>query len=195
MILLAVFAGLAMPVTAGQILWVNMVTAVTLALAPAFEPAEAGTMRRPPRSSSEPLITPLLLGRIIYVSLLMVGVAFAVFEWELARGSSIDTARTAVVNMLVLGELVYLFNVRHFTAHAFTWQTLTGNSAALWASIILVGLQILFTYTPPLQHLFHTTPLDFASWLLILALALAMVKFLAVEAEKWLLRRLGIHRM
>ena len=192
-ILIAVFAGLAMPVTAGQILWVNMVTAVTLALALAFEPAEAGTMRRPPRSPSEPLITPLLLGRILYVSLLMIGVAFAVFEWELARGSSIDTARTAVVNMLVLGELVYLFNVRHFTAHAFTWQTVTGNSAALWASTILVGLQILFTYTPPLQHMFHTTPLDFASWLLILALAMA--KFLAVEAEKWLLRRLGIHRM
>jgi magnesium-transporting ATPase (P-type) len=63
-ILIAVFAGLAMPVTAGQILWVNMVTAVTLALALAFEPAEAGTMRRPPRSPSEPLITPLLLGRI-----------------------------------------------------------------------------------------------------------------------------------
>ncbi len=162
-ILLAIFAGLAMPVTAGQILWVNMVTAVTLALALAFEPAEAGIMRRPPRSPSEPLITPLLLGRIIYVSLLMLAAAFIVFEWELARGSNIETARTAVVNMLVLGELVYLFNVRHFTAHAFSWQTFSGNPAALWASGILVGLQFLFTYTPPLHHMFHTRPLDYAS--------------------------------
>jgi len=135
----------------------------------------------------------LLLARIIYVSLLMIAVAFIVFEWELARGSSVETARTAVVNMLVLGEVVYLFNVRHFTAHAFRWDTLHGNSVALWASLILIGLQILFTYAPPLQHMFHTTALDFASWLLILALA--TVKFLAVEAEKWLLRRLGIQRI
>jgi magnesium-transporting ATPase (P-type) len=51
-ILLAVFAGLTLPVTAGQVLWVNMVTAVTLALALAFEPAEPGVMRRPPRRPS-----------------------------------------------------------------------------------------------------------------------------------------------
>ncbi len=62
-----------------------------------------------------------------------------------------------------------------------------------WASSIPVGVQILFTYTPPLQHMCHTMLLDFATWLLILVLV--MVKLLAVEAEKWLLRRLGIHRM
>ena len=93
----------------------------------------------------------------------MLAAAFIVFEWELARGSNIETARAAVVNMLVLGELAYLFNVRHFTAHAFSWQTFSGNPAALWASGILVGLQFLFTYTPPLQHMFHTRPLDYAS--------------------------------
>ena len=62
----------------------------------------------------------MLAARIAYVSLLMIAVTFAVFEWELARGSSLETARTAAVNMLVVGELVYLFNVRHFTASAFT---------------------------------------------------------------------------
>ncbi len=192
-ILLAVFVGLALPVTAGQILWVNMVTAVTLALALAFEPAERGVMRRPPRPPAEPLVTGLLLARIVYVSLLMIAVSFAVYEWELARGSSIETARTAVVNMLVLGELVYLFNVRHFVAHAFARDTLYGNPVAFWASVVLIGLQLLFTYAPPMQGVFQTTALDARSWLLIVALALA--KFLAVEAEKWLLRRLGVRRM
>ncbi|MCU0935792.1 MAG: HAD-IC family P-type ATPase [Gammaproteobacteria bacterium] len=192
-ILLAVFAGLALPVTAGQILWVNMVTAVTLALALAFEPAERGVMRRPPRPPAEPLVTRLLLARIIYVSLLMVAVSFAVYEWELARGSSIETARTAVVNMLVVGELVYLFNVRHFVAHAFARDTLYGNPVAFWASVVLIGLQLLFTYAAPMQGVFQTAALDARSWLLIVALALA--KFLAVEAEKWLLRRLGVRRM
>ncbi|MFA6902781.1 MAG: cation-transporting P-type ATPase [Gallionellaceae bacterium] len=192
-ILLAVFAGLAMPVTAGQILWVNLVTTVTLALALAFEPAEAGVMSRPPRPPAEPLITPLLLGRIIYVSLLMIAVSFAVFEWELARGSSIEIARTAVVNMLVFGEMVYLFNARHFTAHALARETLYGNPVAFWASVLLIVMQLLLTYAPTMQHIFNTAALDAASWALILGLALA--KFFAVEAEKWLLRRFGVQRM
>jgi len=192
-ILLAIFAGLALPITAGQILWINMVTTITLALALAFEPAEGGVMKRPPRPPSEPIVTRLLLARIIYVSLLMLAVTFIVYEWELARGNSIETARTAVVNMLVMGELVYLLNARRFTASGLTMETLYGNRVAFWSSVILIVLQLLFTYTPPMQELFHTTALDMLSWLLIIGLALT--KFLAVEAEKWLLRHLGIQRM
>ncbi|MDP1708074.1 MAG: cation-transporting P-type ATPase [Gammaproteobacteria bacterium] len=192
-ILLAVFAGLALPVTAGQILWVNMVTAVTLALALAFEPGEPGVMRRPPRRPSEPLITRLLAARIAYVSLLMIAVTFTVFEWELARGSSLEVARTAAVNMLVVGELVYLFNVRHFTATAFTRDILTANPVAFWMSVLLIAFQLLFTYTPPMQQVFHTAALDTTSWLIILALGLG--KFLAVEAEKAVLRRLRVEHM
>jgi magnesium-transporting ATPase (P-type) len=192
-ILLAVFAGLALPVTAGQILWINMVTTITLALALAFEPAESGVMRRPPRKPSEPLITPLLALRIAIVSMLMVAVTFAVFEWELARGNSIETARTAAVNMLVVGELVYLFNVRYFTGSAFTRHLFTGNKVASAMAVVLILLQLLFTYTPTMQHVFQTTSLDAASWLVIVMLG--MGKFLAVEAEKWVLRRRGIRSL
>ena len=192
-ILIAVFTGLALPVTAGQILWVNLITAVTLALALAFEPAEPGVMLRPPRRPSEPLITRVLAVRIAYVSGLMIAVTFAVFEWELARGSAIEVARTAAVNMLVVGELVYLFNVRHFTASAFTRDIFSGNPVALWVSALLIMLQLLFTYAPPMQQVFQTASLDASSWLVILALG--SIKFLAVEAEKALLRRLGMHSM
>jgi magnesium-transporting ATPase (P-type) len=192
-ILLAVFAGLALPVTAGQILWVNMVTTITLALALAFEPAEAGVMRRPPRRPGEALVTGLLAGRIAYVSLLMIVVTFAVFEWVLARGGSLETARTAAVNMLVVGELVYLFNVRHFTASAFSRDTLGGNRVALWMSSLLIVFQLLFTYAPPLQQVFQTVALDLPTWGVILGLGAA--KFLAVEAEKAILRRLDVTSM
>jgi len=192
-ILLAVFAGFALPVTAGQILWVNMVTAVTLALALAFEPAEPGVMARQPRRPSEPLITRALAFRIAYVSLLMVIVTFVVFEWELSRGSSLELARTAAVNMLVVGELVYLFNVRHFTASAFSRGILTDNPVALWMSLLLIGLQLMFTYAPPLQQVFQTAPLDATSWAVILGLG--GLKFLAVEAEKMLLRRMNIRSL
>ena len=192
-ILLAVFLGLALPVTAGQILWVNMITAVTLALALAFEPAERGVMLRPPRRPGEALITGVLAARIAYVSVLMIAVTFTVFEWELARGSSIEMARTAAVNMLVMGELVYLFHVRHFTASAFARETITGNPVAVGVSALLVVFQLLFTYAPPLQQVFHTVALDAASWLLILALGL--LKFLAVEAEKAVLRHFQVRSM
>ena len=192
-ILLAVFLGLALPVTAGQILWVNMITAVTLALALAFEPAEPGVMLRPPRRPGEPLITGVLAARIAYVSVLMIAVTFTVFEWELARGSSVEVARTAAVNMLVIGELVYLFNVRHFTAPALNREILTGNPVALWVSVILIVFQLLFTYAPPLQQVFHTAALDVLSWLVIVALGAG--KFLAVEAEKAVLRRLQVRSM
>jgi magnesium-transporting ATPase (P-type) len=192
-ILLAVFLGLALPVTAGQILWVNMITAVTLALALAFEPAEAGVMQRPPRPPTEPLITRVLAARIAYGSALMIAVTFIAFEWELAHGSSIETARTAAVNMLVIGELVYLFNVRQFTASAFTRDIVTGNPVALWVSVILIIFQLLFTYAPPFQQVFQSTALDAASWLVILVLG--AVKFLAVEAEKAVLRRLQVRSM
>ena len=192
-ILLAVFLGLALPVTAAQILWINMVTTVTLAIALAFEPPEPGVMQRPPRPPSEPLITRLLLVRVVYVSLLMMGMAFWVFEWELARGQSLDAARTAAVNMLVVGELVYLFNSRHFVAHSLARDTLTANPVALWASVVLVGLQLAFTYAPPLQFVFKTVALDGAAWTLILVLG--AVKFLAVEAEKAVLRHFRVQRL
>ncbi len=192
-ILLAVFAGLAMPVTAAQILWVNMVTTVTLAIALAFEPGEGQLMRRPPRDPAEPLITRLLFGRVAFVTLLMIAATYTVFAWELSRGSSLEVARTAVVNMLVMGELVYLFNARHFTTHAFAWETLTGNLIAFWACVSLVVFQMLFTYAPPMHQLFGTAALGGLSWTVILGLAAAL--FLAVEAEKALLRYRGVRRM
>lgn len=192
-ILLAVVAGLMLPVTAGQILWVNMVTAVTLALALAFEPAEPGVMQRPPRPPDEPLITRALALRIVFVSLLMVVATFAAFEWTLARGLPIEVARTAAVNALVVSELVYLFNVRRFTAHAFTPDSLRGNAMVLWMSALLVMLQLLFTYAAPLQRVFATAPLDAASWGLIAALG--AINFLAVELEKTVWRRLSVVRL
>ena len=193
-ILLAVFAGLPLPVTAGQILWVNMITAVTtLSRALAFEPAEKSVMERPPRPPAEPLITRVLGARILYVSLLMVAVTFFVFEWEMARGSSLEVARTAAVNMLVLGELVYLFNVRHFTASAFHWEIFNGNRVAVWMCALLIAFQLLLTYAPPMQAVFQTAALDALSWAVILGLGL--LKFLAVELEKAVLRRLNIRNM
>ncbi|CUA93672.1 cation-translocating P-type ATPase [Thiomonas bhubaneswarensis] len=192
-ILFALFAGLALPVSASQILWVNMVTAVTLSLALAFEPAETGIMQRPPRPPAEPLVTRAMLARIVFVSVLMGLTTFGVFEWELARGQTLEAARTAAVNMLAFGEAAYLFHVRSYTASALHRTLLHGNPVALGVAVLLVLLQLAFTYAPPMQSLLGSVALDAASWGMILGLSLAI--FIVIEVEKAVWRRLGRHRM
>ncbi len=192
-ILLAVFLGLALPVTAVQILWVNMVTTVTLDIALAFEPSEPGAMDRPPRRPNEPIITRLLLARIAYVTLLLTSMTFWLFHFELDRGLSLEAARTSAVNMLVIGELFYLFNCRRFTAHAFGRGALFGNPIAFWTALSVVPMQLAFSYLPVMQQLFGTAPLDALSWALVIGLS--SVKFLAIEAEKAVLRRFGVKRL
>lgn len=192
-ILLAVFLGIALPVTAAQILWINMVTTVTLALSLAFEPAEAGVMQRPPRPPAEPLITRPLLLRVLFVSVLMMAGAFIVFEWQIARSESVEAARTAAVNFLVVGQVAYLYSSRRYVAHSLDLRGLTGNRVALYTTGGLVLLQLAFTYAAPLQSLFRTVALDALAWVLILVLGLAM--FLLVELEKWLLRLCGVQRL
>lgn len=192
-ILLAIFAGLPLPVTAGQILWVNTVTAVTLALALAFEPAEPGVMTHPPRPPQESIITRALGARVLFVIALLIAATFWVFHWEMARGSPLEAARTAAVNTLVACELFYLFNVRHFTRHACRLETLTGNPVTLLVAGLLVLVQLAFTYAPPLQALFQTRALDAASWAMVLAMGVAT--FVLVELEKALLRSGGVRRL
>ena len=192
LILVALLAGWTLPVTVTQILWVNMVTAVTLALALAFEPGEPAVMDQPPRPAQEALLTRPLLTRIVFVSLLMLVVTLAVFEWELRQGSSLETARTAAVSVLVAAEIAYLYQARHYTKSALATETVSGNRAALVVTGLLIVLQLLFVYFGPMQSVFDTTPLSAVSWLMIVALA--AVVFFAVEVEKAIWRWRGVRR-
>jgi magnesium-transporting ATPase (P-type) len=191
-IVAAIAAGLALPVTAVQILWINMITAVGLGLTLAFEPTEPRTMYRPPRPSAEPLLSGLLAWRVAFVSALFVVGAFGAYFWALDRGHSIDTARTIVVNAFVAMEIAYLFSARFAHASAFTLAGLRGTRA-VWVGVVTVVLaQIVFTTTPLMQHLFATTPLAMAD-LIAVAAAGAMV-FALTEAEKATQRWLELSR-
>jgi magnesium-transporting ATPase (P-type) len=185
-IIAAVVMGMALPITPVQILWVNMVTAVTLALALGFEPPEPSVMRRPPRDPREPLLSGFLVWRISFVSLLLVAGALGFFLLESARGASVEAARTVAVNTLVMCEVFYLFNSRHIHASVLSVEGITGNRYALLAVAVLLVLQLMFTYAPFAQRLFGTAPIGADEWLLIIAYAILV--FLLVEGEKWLLR-------
>ncbi|ENO86760.1 putative cation-transporting P-type ATPase [Thauera linaloolentis 47Lol = DSM 12138] len=184
----AVLFGLTMPITPAQILWVNMITAVTLALALAFEKAEPDIMQRRPRDPREPLLTPFLLWRILFVGLLLVAGGMGLFLWELGRGASLAAARTVAVNAVLAGEVFYLFNMRSLTGPVLNRAGLLGNRYVLWAIGLLLVCQALFTYLPAMQALFGTAGLAPDAWLRILGFGVAVL--LLVEAEKAVVRRM-----
>ncbi|MDZ7662956.1 cation-transporting P-type ATPase [Thiohalophilus sp.] len=182
----AILLGMMLPITPVQILWINMVTAVTLALSLAFEPAEGQVMARSPRDPREPVFTPFLIWRIAFVSLILAAGTFGLFFWERGQGTGIDEARTMAVNVLVLFEMFYLLNSRFLIENSLTWRVLMNNRYVLYAIGLLILLQLAFTYWGPLQLLFNTTALTLADWLRIILIAASV--FFIVELEKWVIR-------
>ncbi|MEA3410822.1 MAG: cation-transporting P-type ATPase [Pseudomonadota bacterium] len=182
----AILLGYHLPITPVQILWVNMITAVTLALSLAFEPPETDIMNRPPRDPDEPILSGFLIWRTLFVSLLMVAGIFGLFLWEIDSGTSLDTARTVAVNTLVMFEVFYLLNTRYIRRSILSRKGLTGNRKVLVAIVLVVFFQFLFTYHPWMQQLFHTTPLDAKTWAVLVLVASSV--FFVVELEKYFAR-------
>ena len=181
-ILVSVLLGLTLPVLPVQLLWVNMSTALLLGLMLVFEPKEAGIMDRPPRNPAQPILTPLLIYRIVLVSLFITAGAVALFEWELFHGATDAEARTVVVNVIVMVEAFYLLNCRSlsrpfFSLGVFTNPWVVGGFASMMAA------QLLFTYAPFMHVLFHSAPIRGLTWLKIIGVGL--VVFVMIEGEKW----------
>jgi magnesium-transporting ATPase (P-type) len=189
-LVLALLAGFALPVTAVQILWINLVTGVTLGLALAFEPTETGTMARPPRPRDAPILTLELVWHVILVSALFIAAAFAVFAYALDRGHSLALAQTMAMNMLAVLETFHLFFVRNIHGTSLTWSAMRGTRV-VWATVIAIVLaQCAVTYLPPLQAVLGTEAVPLRDGLVILGLGAAF--FALLEIEKQL--RLGLRR-
>ncbi len=184
-LLAAIVFGLALPITPLQILWVNMITAVTLALALAFEPAEQGLMLQSPRDPRLPLLSPVLLWRIVWVALLMMAVSLGLFTYSQHLGWSLEASRSLAVNALVACEVGYLFSCRCVYAPvSFAWR----DNPMVWAMVLLLGvLQVALTYWAPLQGLFGMAALPLQAWGWCLAVAISLCAL--VELEKFFLRR------
>lgn len=182
-LLTAIALGVALPILPVQILWINMTTAVALGLMLAFEPKEPDIMMRPPREPGQPILTGVLIERIVLVSVLMMAGAYGVFLWELERTDSIVAARTAAVNVIVMAELFYLFNCRSLERTMFHVGLF--SNPWIWRGVSsMVGLQLLLTYVPAMNRLFHTAPIDGPAWGLVLVAA--VIVYVVVEVETWL---------
>jgi magnesium-transporting ATPase (P-type) len=186
-ILLAVVLGTSLPVLPVQILWINMTTAVLLGLMLVFEPKESDMMERPPRDPRTPILTGWLEFRIVLVSTLLLAGCYGLFRHERALGASLEEARTVAVNVFVFVEMFYLFNCRSFTRSMFTIG-LFSNPWVIHGSLMMIALQLAYTYTPFMNALFQSAPISGESWLRILTVALCV--HLAVGVEKHITNRM-----
>ncbi len=181
-IILALLLGMALPVTAVQILWINLITAGTLGLALAFEPPEPGTMRRPPRPRGAPLMTGAMVWQVVLVSGFFLVAVFGIYSHALEKGHSLALAQTMALNMLVVLEVFYLFFIRQLHGTALTWSAARGTPVIWSCVLIIIAAQFAITYLPPLQGVFGTRAVPLADGMLIVA---AGVVFLGlVETEK-----------
>ena len=185
-VIIAILFGLTLPITAVQILWVNMITAVTLCLALGFEPADPDVMKRPPRDPRLPLLSWYLMWRTFLVSLILVMVVFGLFIFVSYRNPDLNIARTVVVNVLVFGEVVYLINCRNLRKSSINFRAFFGSLPVLVAIGIVAVFQVLLTYTPIMQYLFDTASIGLDHWGYI-AIA-AVITFGLIEIEKAMFR-------
>jgi calcium-translocating P-type ATPase len=187
-IILALLAGLALPVTAVQILWINLITAITLGLALAFEPTESGTMARPPRARHAPILSGGLVWHVVLVATLFVAAVFGIFTYAIDKGYTLALAQTMAMNTLVVLEIFHLFFIRNIHSTSLTWAAARGTKV-VWTLVITITVaQFAVTYLAPLQVVLGTAPVPVFDGLLIVGIGAAF--FALIEVEKQI--RLGL---
>ncbi len=185
-IVAAVFAGVPLPILPVQSLWINMTTAGSLGLMLAFEPKEPGLMERPPRHPSSPILSRDLVWRILIVGAILMASAFLLFEWEEWSGAGDAQARTVTVNVFSVISSFYLLNCRSLH-QSFLKVGFFSNKWILVGIVLMAVMQLLFTYLPLLNRLFHTVPIGVDSWLRILGVGI--LSHWLISLEKWSTRR------
>jgi len=182
-IFLAPFLGMPIPLLPIHILWINLVTDGLPGLALAVEPEEKGLMERPPRPPRESIFAGGMWQDIIWIGLLMGGVALVTQAWAYRTGHA--HWQTMVFTVLTLSQMGNVLALRSERASFFQlgpWS----NRPLLGAVVLTFVLQMATIYIPALNPIFKTEPLDFEE--LVLCLALSSVVFIAVEIEKWFIR-------
>ena len=188
-VVLAILIGFELPLTATQILWANLLLAATLGLPLAFEPPEPGVMDRAPRPAAAPLLSTAMVWRVCLTSMLLAATLLGIFFYAIDSGADMATARTMVVNAVMISGIVHLFNVRFTHMTSLTWQGALGTPAVLAAVAAVIAAQLLFTYAPFMNTLFESRPLALRDWAVLVGIGVAI--FALMEGEKLVTRRLA----
>lgn len=190
---------LILPIQPAQILWINLIVAVALALPLAFEAMEPDIMKRPPRRPNTPILSTFILFRTITVGTLMAVGAIGLFLWEytfeLANGTSeeiaIREAQTIAVTTLVFFQVFYLLNCRSFRFSIFKMGIFSNPYIILGIAVVIVA-QLGFIYSHSMNQLFGSSPLDSDAWITSIAVASLILPIVAVE--KAIARRISANK-
>lgn len=190
-IVVAIALGMELPIEPVQILWINMTTAIILGLPLAFEPNQPDVMTRQPRDSKAPILGRDLLMRTLFVGLLLLGLSFALFQYELAHGTSLEAARTSAANAFVLMGIFYLFACRTLgiPKQPIGWF----SNAWVWGGAgLMLALQVMFAHVPFMNWAFKTAPVSLESW--ALAVGAGVVVLILVTLEKHIRARVTLRK-
>jgi P-type Ca2+ transporter type 2C len=182
--LVAPFLGLGLPLLPLQILWINLVTDGPPALALSAEPAERGTMRRPPHPPDETVFARGLGRHVLWVGMLMALVSLGVGIWY--QQTAPELWQTMVFTTLTLSQMSHVMAIRSGDESLFRVGLLS-NKPLLGAVALTFVLQLLAIYVPVFQGFLETEALPIADF--AIAVALSTLIFWGVEVEKWLARR------
>ncbi|WP_125708428.1 HAD-IC family P-type ATPase [Companilactobacillus zhongbaensis] len=170
------------PLHPTQLLWINMVSATTIQFALIFEPAEKGIMKRAPRKTGSGLMNKSDVNQVIYISILMAIIGMIVDEWFTRAGVSAAVTSTTMINVLIVGKIFYLFNIRTKN-YAMSKEMLVNKKSYIFIALMMI-LQLILTYVPFMQSVFHTAAIGWFEWLVALVGGVAV--FLIAEFAKWI---------
>lgn len=172
-ILLGAVLGLELPVTALQVLWLNMVCSLSLSVPLAFEPRPPGLMLQPPRPPAQPLLSGGLVRKVLLVSAFYWCFIFGVFLWARSHGTSLPLARTMAIQSLVLAQIVYLVSISQ--ASKLGWRHWRRTPVLLAGIALAAALQLGFSQLGWMNRFFDTAPLGPQQWLICSISILVMV--------------------
>lgn len=185
---------LLIPMQPVQVLWINLITAVALSLPLALEAMEPNVMNRPPRKPNKPLLSSLIIFRMVLVSLVMAGGTIGLFLWEynieLSRGIghslAVSEAQTMAVTAMVLFQVFYLIDCRslHFSANKIG---LFSNPSIYIGIATVLFVHSAFVYFPFMNRWFHSSPLKAEAWGVSAAVAFSIL--IIISIEKWVRRK------
>lgn len=182
---------LLLPMLPTQLLWINLIAAVALALPLAFEVKEPDVMKRPPRKPDEPLFNRFVTFRVFFVSVLMTAGTIILFKQQYSGGLGGDTqaqaalakAQTMAVTFVIMFQIFYMLNCRSLKDSVFKIGVFSNKFIFAGIGVVLL-LQAVFIYVPFMQKIFNTVPLTSVD--IFYAVAFAFVILPVIGLEKWI---------
>ena len=187
---------LLLPMLPTQLLWINLVAGIALALPLAFEVKEPNVMNRPPRKPDEPLFNGFITFRVFFVSILMTAGTIILFNWEYSKALSdgilateaLAKSQTIAVTFVIMFQVFYMINCRSLKDSVLKIGFFS-NKIIFWGIATILLLQTLFIFAPFMQKIFGTTSLELRG--VVIAVVTGFIIFPVIAIEKWLVKQLS----